>query len=70
MHLLIEEYNTIYEIFLQKIETECYQDSKCNSQKTQETGESIGIQSPKSRWQKNIVVDSVLFSLLYYVLHV
>lgn len=42
MHLLIEEYNTIYEIFLPKIEPECNQASRCNSRKIQETDERMG----------------------------
>lgn len=71
MHLLIEEYNTIYETVLWKIEPECYQGSRCNSQKTQETDKSMRIQWSTSRWEKNVVVDGVvLFRVccVYYVL--
>lgn len=37
MHLLIEEYNTIYKTLLPKIEPDCNQASRCSAQKVQDT---------------------------------
>lgn len=42
MHLWIAEHNTIYEIFLLKVEPECYRTARRYSQKTQETEASHG----------------------------
>lgn len=48
MHLLIEEYcNTIYEIFLPKIEPGHNQASRCNSQTIWESDASMGMQLSK-----------------------
>lgn len=48
MHLLIEEYNAIYEIFLPKVELEHNQAFRCNARKIQKTDESMGIQLSKN----------------------
>lgn len=59
MHLPIEEYNTIYEIFLPKVEPECNQAFRCNAQKIQKTDKSMGIQLSKKvcnflKYEENI----------------